>query len=169
VNESNETWRPVVGWEGFYEVSDLGRVRSLPRLDRKGRRVRGQFLKATKHPNGYMRVALYGHHPKGKTRYVHSIVAAAFLGPRPPGEEIKHGPSGKTDNRPSNLSYGPHIENCEERARDGAGHAKLNRAKAAMIRARVAAGESRALVASDYDVTESTIGRIVTGVRWRVA
>jgi hypothetical protein len=82
--------------------------------------------------------------------------------------EVRHGPGGKADNRLANLSYGYHIENCEDRARDRAGHAKLTRAQAAEIRSRLAAGELQASVASDYGIHSATVSRIATGKRWYI-
>lgn len=164
MSDASESWLPVVGWEGSYEVSDWARVRSLHRKTPRGR-LRGKVLSQS-FAGKYLKTTLY-RDGKGVTCYIHHLVAAAFIGPCPKGMEVRHGPAGRLDNRPPNLSYGIHIANCEDRARDGAGHAKLNRAKAAEIRTRVSAGESRKLLAIEYDVTESTINRIVAGIRWK--
>ena len=79
-----ERWLPVVGWEGLYEVSDLGRVRSLPRNT-----TRGRVLRANPAANGYRQATVFRQgHPKSV--YVHHLVAEAFIGPRPEGLEIRH-------------------------------------------------------------------------------
>jgi DNA invertase Pin-like site-specific DNA recombinase len=82
--------------------------------------------------------------------------------------EVRHGPAGKADNRAANLSYGYHIENCEDRARDRAGHAKLTRAKADEIRARVRAGESVASVAESFGVVATAVYRTLRRERWYI-
>ena len=165
---TGECWLPVVGWEGFYEVSDLGRVRGIDRIDAAGRRWLGRVLKPRPTWDGYLRVSFCrgGRH---YDTYIMRLVAEAFLGPCPEGMEVRHGPIGKADNGVSNLSYGTHIENCEDRARDKVHHHKLTRADARDIRARVAAGESQRSVAESYGVNYSTVNRIVKGLRWAVA
>lgn len=102
-----EEWRPVVGWEGLYEVSDLGRVRSVERLVRGVhdcvRRLPGR-IKEPEESQGYRIVTLYREN-RPKRRRVHHLVLEAFVGPRPPGMEGCHGPSGSADNRVSNLRW----------------------------------------------------------------
>lgn len=113
-----ERWLPVVGFEGRYEVSDLGRVKSLARTEPYGRhdgdhvRVkREKILKAS--PSGdYLTVRL-----KGKTFFVHILVLTAFIGPKPEGECACHGPDfDGTNNKLTNLRWGSYKENNDERA-----------------------------------------------------
>lgn len=75
-----EVWKPVVGFEEYYEVSNLGRIRSLDRevYSEKGsfmRFYRGRILKLTDNGNGYLVVNL----GRGNRRHVHRVVAEAFL------------------------------------------------------------------------------------------
>lgn len=106
----NEEWRGVVGFESLYEVSDLGRVRSLPRY-----RVKGRVLKPQPAGAGYFQVAL-----GAKARaYVHHLVAAAFIGPRPEGLNVLHGGANMTDNRAVNLRYGTQSANNRDAVKDG--------------------------------------------------
>jgi hypothetical protein len=177
MDDASERWLPVVRWEGLYEVSDLGRVRSLDRTvtthNRWGglgvRRYRGRVLKPATGPAGRPYVTLHGDLGREENnRLIHDLVTEAFLGPRPPGTEVLHGPGGVADNRLVNLSYDTHLANCDDRARDGKYHFKLTRALAAEIRARHAAGESCKSLAEAYGVHNSTISRIVTGIRWSV-
>ena len=116
--EDPEEWRPAIGYEGRYEVSSLGRVYSVRRP-----RVRsGVIMKPTVHPYGYLYVSLYDAAGKHKRHTVHSLVAAAFIGPRPDGMEVLHGPNGQTDNRASQLRYGTHGDNMQDALRDGTHH-----------------------------------------------
>lgn len=120
---ANERWLPVVGYEGRYEVSDQGRVRSVERWVeyRSGRsRVHPSVLlsPAVSNRYGHLAVNLWKRN-QGRSSKVHSLVAEAFLGPRPPGMEVRHGPGGKHDNRLANLSYGTYQENREDMKRDG--------------------------------------------------
>lgn len=110
---SQEQWRPVDGWVGTYEVSDLGRVRRLY----KTREPR--ILAQRAHPQrGYIVVDLQ-RAGKTCTQKVHRLVANAFLGPRPEGLVTRHLNDDKNDNRLVNLAYGTHLENARDRELNG--------------------------------------------------
>lgn len=103
MSDVSEEWRPVVGYEGFYEVSSLGRVRSLDRYF--GRRLyQGRVLKAITITGGYQSVNLCvnGEIRKGG---VHLLVMAAFVGPKPHGMHTCHNNGDPGDNRLENLRY----------------------------------------------------------------
>ena len=113
----NELWQPVLGYEGFYEVSDQGRVRSLDRVVQKTRygktyssTLNGKVLKPGFDGDGREQVPLS---KKGKVvrRHVHSLVAYSFIGLRPEGLEIDHVNGDHLDNRSCNLEYVTHEEN----------------------------------------------------------
>jgi hypothetical protein len=112
VNATQEKWRPVPGYEGMYEVSDLGQVRSLDRVIvnniHGGMWVRpGRILKPWMHSRGYPWVTLAGQ----KKFAIHRLVLLAFVGPIPKGMIVRHLNDIKTDNRLVNLRYGTHLEN----------------------------------------------------------
>jgi len=118
-----ETWRAIVGYEGAYEVSDLGNVRSLTRWvpygRHKGMTYKGRPLRLTLIKNGYLTVKL-AFAGLTRTTYVHEIVLKAFEGPRPYTEargEIRHLDGVKTNNVLSNLKYGTINENAADRVR----------------------------------------------------
>ena len=96
-------WKPVKDYEGLYEVSSDGQVRSLDRLDRLGRKVAGRIRKYSFAGRGYPHMPLYKDE-KQSGRYVHRMVAEAFLGPRE-GMEVNHINGDKTDNRVENLEW----------------------------------------------------------------
>lgn len=112
-----EEWRAVQGFEGSYEVSDQGRVRSIDRVVGP-RRFRGQLLRTRKHNQGYHQIMLA---KDGKKYYplAHHLVAAAFIGPRPDGYDINHKNGKKQDNRPQNLEYVPHATNVRHAFESG--------------------------------------------------
>lgn len=98
-----EVWRPVVGWEGLYEVSSHGRVRSLDRYVRFGinqRFVESHVLKPQPTPRGYLTVALCN-----VKRTVHRIVAEAFVHNPNNLPEINHKDENKLNNRADNLEW----------------------------------------------------------------
>ena len=124
-----EIWKPVPGYEGLYEVSSHGRVRSLDRRERitgpkagfrwrRGRMIRLFTMPST----GYLCVRL-SRDGKVATRSVHSLVLEAFAGLCPPGQEACHGPGGQQDNRwPENLRWGTRSENTLDQIAQGTHH-----------------------------------------------
>lgn len=115
-----ELWTSIPGYEGFYEVSNCGNVRSLTRFvpygRHKGMTYKGKDLSLFV-SGSYLSVKLA---KAGVTRtvYVHELVLLAFVGPRPPMEdrcEIRHLDGDKTNNHLSNLKYGTVKENAADR------------------------------------------------------
>ena len=97
-----EIWKPVIGWEGFYEVSNLGNVR----------RVTGRILKQQKIARGYMGVTLSDYKDRRKSRrYVHQLVAEVFIGNPERLHDINHKNEIKDDNRVENLEYCSRVYN----------------------------------------------------------
>lgn len=99
-------WRAIPGYEGLYEASEYGEVRSLKRHS-----TSGKVLKPYCNPrNGYMYVSLSKHN-KAITKRVHGLVAAAFFGIRPEGLQVNHIDGDKTNNAIGNLEYCTQSEN----------------------------------------------------------
>ncbi len=176
-----EMWLPVVGHEGFYEVSDAGRVRSIDRefIRADGRRQprRGRVLKPSSSGRGYPSVTLRF----GARRTVHSLVCAAFHGPRPgPRHEAAHWNGDPTDNRSENLRWATQSENQQDSIRHGTkavppsvgsgemnGNAKLRAEDVLAIRGRASAGESQRSLAASYRISKGQVYNIVHGKQWR--
>lgn len=116
-----ELWKPVVGYEGIYEVSSFGRVRSLPRVDSRGRRVRGGMLTILTHPSGHQQVKLSR---DGRTTQakLHRVVLEAFIGPPAHGYEALHDDGNPANNNAGNLRWGTRSENMLDRVRHGTHH-----------------------------------------------
>jgi hypothetical protein len=110
-------WRPVEGFEGYYEVCSDGQVRSAMR--RQG--SKGAVLKAGTNKAGYKLVSLW-RDGKGRSCNVHRLVAAAFLGPCPPGMEVRHMDGDPANNVLTNLRYGTSSENNDDIVRHGRHH-----------------------------------------------
>lgn len=120
-----EEWRDIPGYRA-YQVSSLGRVRSLPRVLSDGRRAGGVILKPSIDAKGYHRVSLRSN-GRSKTIRVHVLVAEAFLGPRPEGMQILHRNDDHSRNDRRSLKYGTDIENKQERRKREEKEKKRNR------------------------------------------
>lgn len=111
---TDECWRDIAGFEGRYQVSDLGRIRSLPRLSAGKRqfRVSGQIMCPSKAgARGYLKVCLSTGNAI-KHKYVHHLVLEAFVGPCPPGMEACHFPDPNPANcRLDNLRWDTRSQN----------------------------------------------------------
>lgn len=116
-------WRPVMGFEGFYEVSDDGRVRSCDRRiqvhfratgETKTRHFKGKELSQHFDRKGYKRITLSWKGEQGN-RTVHSLVCESFIGQCPPDLEIRHLNGNPSDNQLTNLLYGTRSENGLDR------------------------------------------------------
>lgn len=103
-----EEWRAIPGWEGFYEVSDHGRIRGLDRriVTSDGRHclIRGRILPGTVNYHGYLRVTLSRNGDQEEWP-IHRLVLLAFRGVLPPGMHSCHTNGNQIDNRLTNLRY----------------------------------------------------------------
>lgn len=116
-----EVFFDVVGWKGFYRVSNYGRIESLPRavpmVDGRTYRVRGKFLKPAF--NGHYYHVILSSSGKEELRLVHRLVLENFVGPAPEGQECLHGDRNTANNRLDNLRWGTPAENYQDRKRHG--------------------------------------------------
>jgi len=157
----NEVWKPVIGFESRYEVSNLGRVRSL---------LTGKILKQCL-TRGYLYVCLTSIESQ-KVQKVHSLVAAAHLGSRPSGLQIAHNDGDKTNNKASNLRYTTCKDNSADRWKHGTmpngekfHWAKLTSEQVREIRKLIGI-KSHDEIAKLFNVSATAISYIRTGKRW---
>lgn len=164
-----ETWRPVVGYEGHYEVSTLGRVRSLK--TRWGTRAAPLILTPClvgKKDRQYWSVNLLLAGEKRNCK-VHHLVLRAFVGPCPDACEGSHLDDDSLNNKLSNLVWETKSENCKRRrvpTGDLARNRKLSFSVAADVRRRVAAGETQSALAIELGVRQPTLSDVCLGKRW---
>lgn len=174
----SEQWRAIPGFEGSYEVSDRGRVRSLDRVicrrlisgREHPKRVSGRLLKLWANRNDrYLRAALWCENAPLVTT-VHALVAAAFLGPRPAGADVCHLNGDERDNRPDNLRYDTRSGNHADKRLHGTqptgerSHlAKLTRKQVEQIRL---SAEPASKLAATLPVQGRHVRRIRSGEFW---
>lgn len=162
-----EQWRPVADWP--YEVSDLGRVRRATGWN-------GTQAGRVLNPARCGRYALVSLRNKGRVWavHVHTLVAAAFLGPRPAGQQVNHKDGDKRNNRSDNLEYTTMpanmrhaVENALVRQGERHPRAKLTADDVAEIRRLHAAGVSQADIARRFGRHPATVNHVVRGRHWR--
>ena len=110
---AEEEWRPIFGYEGVYEVSDHGRVRSLPRDG-----LAGSILQGHQDKRGYRRVQLCQRGGR-RMQFVHRLVASAFLGEGLPGQQVCHYDGKPGNNRVDNLRWASRGDNARDSVRHG--------------------------------------------------
>lgn len=119
--QEGEVWCALEGWSGAYSVSSHGRVWTYRKKTRRchiGRELRGYREKST----GYRVVALTDDDGVMQNVRVHVLVAAAFRGPRPKGQVVRHLNDQPNDNRVENLLYGTVADNAWDKVRNGGHH-----------------------------------------------
>lgn len=167
---TSERWKDIPVYEGRYQASTEGRIRSVDHQVRgcchytgkpftrtiKGRILRpGRYCKA-----GHVSVVL-GKGTAGKP--VHQLILLTFIGPCPEGKEVLHRNGDPTDNRLANLHYGTRRENVLDVYQDGGRWRKLSTEDVQKIRRRLDAGEKGRDIAEDFGVSESTVSSVKTG------
>ena len=100
-----EIWKEIDGTDGFYQISNLGNVRSEHYLRTGTWKKRHGVVKGTVNGGGYLFVKMYVPGKHSRTRAVHQLVADAFLGVCPTGKEVNHIDSDKQNNKVENLEY----------------------------------------------------------------
>ena len=170
-----EIWKDIPGQEGRYQVSDRGRVRSTERVIQypayelatglkraaSARVFQGKDLKpGTCDKFGHCSVAI----GRGNSQMVHSLVALAFLGPRPEGHDVAHLNGDGSDNRVENLAYTSRSVNNQHVVYHG--RRLLTVADIHALRARAALGFShgaKTQVAKAFGISLSFMGDVLKG------
>lgn len=175
----DEVWKPVVGYEGEYEVSDIGRVRSVARPVRNRwgtETIRSSKLRAIGvKREGYRFVNLF-RKQHGKPMYVHRLVAMAFL-PNPNDyPQVNHLDGDKSNNRSSNLEWCTGSVNCRhainenlyDQARgESTPMAKVTERDVLEMRRLWRAGIMQKDIAEKFGVGRKAVTKIVNYQRWK--
>lgn len=168
-----EEWRAIPGYEGLYEVSDQGRVRSLDRICRgpvgTTERHNGRVLKGYRLSRGHYHAVDLSKDSQKTHRTVHSLVAEAFVGPRPPGMDVMHLDGDRGNNRVENLRYGTRTENLHQTYEYGGRQAngKLTKTEAMDVIRRLEKGEHPIALAEEYGVNNAAIYHIRNGTAFK--
>lgn len=165
-----EEWRDIPGWEGLYQASSEGRVRSLPRLVRNGRYTRltrCTVLKQGRTTTGYPQVTLYGE-GRSATVPVHRLVCSAFHGPPEGKMDVAHADGSRDNNRPDNLRWATRAENMLERTAHGRANTSRSvpEETAREIIARLNRGERQKDIAEALGLKRWTVNAIKRGLSW---
>lgn len=144
-----EQWRSIIGYN--YEVSDLGRVRNS---------LNGRILRPGHLKSGHLTVQL------GRTgsQYVHRLVAAAFIGPCPPGLEVRHLNDNPSCNEWSNITYGSRTENNRDKKwNKGQSNFKLTPDQVREIKLQLKWGIKGADIALEFGIWAGSVSAIKHG------
>jgi hypothetical protein len=171
-----ERWLPVPGYEGIYEVSDQGRVKSLARVIKRNSGRDNPIPERILKPimsRRYPAVSLYG--PNGfASPTIHALVMRAFVGPMPEGMQVAHNNGDRNDNRLCNLRYATAIENNLDKFAHGTvlrgeqiANAAIDDEKVRAIRKIYAEGQySQQWIAAQFGITQSTVSAVVLRKTW---
>jgi hypothetical protein len=167
-----EHWKPVVGWEQLYEVSNLGGVRSVRRQSSvsKNRFYGGKQVKSILGSRGYLVVNLTGH-GKRKQVFLHKLVLEAFVGTRPEGMEACHNDGNRCNPSIDNLRWDTRSANHQDKHKHGtaqigerANNSKLTEHVVRIIRqSKITAAQA----SRSFGLSKTNAKRIVRGDTWR--
>ena len=151
-------WLSVVGSDGKFEVSDRGEIRKT---------TTGELVKLTANDRGYLCCGVV-HGGVRKVRKVHIMVAEAFIGPRPEGQELAFGDGVKSNCRLFNLSYATPKKHAEDRIRNGTvpPSAKLTAAEVIEMRKLISARVRFNEIAARYGVSYGTVKKVSSRLTW---
>lgn len=176
-----ENWKDIQGYEGLYQISDLGRVKSLQRMKKMSRgkdiSVKERIRKAFEW-EGYWGVRLCKD-GKMRNKKIHRLVAIAFI-PNPENKKEVNHLNGKGDNTPGSLEWSTHLENCQHALKNGFytttarnqgetnGMSKLTDQIVREIRENKLS-KKRSELAKIYNVSHALISLVITNKIWKHA
>ena len=177
----NETWVPVKGFEGLYEVSNFGNVKSCARTvydSRTGTRTKSEkLLKCTQDSAGYTKVTLYKGTDYKEVWKVHRLVANHFC-KKPDGFEVVNhiDNNNKTNNHWANLEWTTPLGNNQHMMQqerhyfpsgDESTSAKVTSEMVSEILSLAKSGLSQTNIGARFGISQPQVSRIVRGTRWK--
>jgi len=160
-----EIWRPIINYEGLYEVSNYGKIKSF-------KYGKERILKSKRNKSGHLTIALH----KNSTPhyfYIHRLVLETFIGPCPKGMESCHNDGNPSNNFIDNLRYDTKSNNQRDRIKHGTdqkgsnnNHSILTEEKVMGIKRDLTSGLSYTKIAKKYSVSKSAIAHINKGRSW---
>lgn len=161
-----QIWKQVVGYEGRYEVSDDGVVRSVARVACNGRSVPAKLLTpCTNNPGFYPRVTLFVDGQRRKLK-VADLVAAAFIGPKPSGSETCHNDGNPSNSHWRNLRYDTPKGNQADRKKHGTDRHRSHVLTARQVEEIKSSSLSGLALARKFGVSQGAVSHIRTGRNW---
>lgn len=159
-----ELWRQAVGYEGLYEVSSIGRIRSISKKGSKG-----GILASRVEDNGYVKVCLY-REGRRKSFWVHRLVLEAFVGPCPEGQEGCHGDGNRSHNSLENLRWDTKPANYQDTVKHGTaatgernGSSKLRASDIPKIIEMRKCGSLQREIAASFNLSQQQVSTILSG------
>lgn len=174
-----EIWKPVVGYEGIYEVSNFGRIKSVDRIitttNNTTRIRRGVIRKPSNNQWGYLQVSLHREGIRTCFR-IHRLVAIAFIPEQDGKHEINHIDGNKKNNKTNNLEWCTTSENILHAVRTGllvikkgenTSYSKIKETDVIAIKKMYANGAKYREIENAFNVKRSTIWNIVKNHSWK--
>jgi hypothetical protein len=155
--EALEVWAPVIGYEGRYQASSLGRICNIRRD--------GKVLKARPDKDGYLYVALGGGRGKLRDHKVHRLVLESFTGPCPRGKQAAHADGNPANNRLENLRWATPRENSADKRAHGTQPRKISPDVVREIR-RLRGKVIQRDLARRFGISEAQVCRIQLRRQW---
>lgn len=160
-----EIWRDIPDYEGIYQVSNLGRIKSLDRYVKRGKSgffKEGQIQKLQNNGNGYLYKQLK-HEGRHRNFYIHRLVLMVFIGERPDGMVICHKDGDTTNNNLNNLRYDTPLENNIDQFRQGIEKGKLSNNDVLKVRKMYKDGYKTKEISEFFNVGKWVVQRINSG------
>ena len=160
-----EIWRDIPDYEGIYQVSNLGRIKSLDRYVKRGKSgffKEGQIQKLQNNGNGYLYKQLK-HEGRHRNFYIHRLVLMVFIGERPDGMVICHKDGDTTNNNLNNLRYDTPLENNIDQFRHGIEKGKLSNDDVLKVRKMYKDGYKTKEISEFFNVGKWVVQRINSG------
>jgi hypothetical protein len=174
---TEEIWKDIRGFEGYYQISNHGRVRSLDRIiptKKFNIKRKGEVMSTSLNTKGYPHIRLCKN-GKRETFRVHRLVAQTFL-PNPNNDEIvNHKDSNKTNNNLDNLEWCSEMDNRQHARKifndtaygEACNLSKLTEQQVREIRANGKNGRTNEQIAKLYNVSHETIRNVLNGNSWK--